>query len=235
MANLQEILGLFNQPMSVAQQRELEAKQRRDLRAQGGYDAEVDRAVEDMTNFGKLFGYTPPESEGMQRARAMEGAMKNIDYNDPQSLQAARSAISAISPESGMAFDSFIMQRLAQQREIQAKDLEMAIQAQEAVNAAGALPENKLTDTMANQVAADLANRGNLITEKQAPMIAAQLQYEGASRGGSIQQILGRMGFGQQPQDQYGGVQSGGTGAPAQPQPEQSSQAGGIAPRMGGR
>jgi hypothetical protein len=230
MAKASDILNLFNVPMSIAQQRELEAQQRRDLRAQGGYDAEVDRAVEDMTNFGKLFGYTPPESEGMKRARAMEEAMKGINYNDPESLQAARSAISAISPESGMAFDSYIMQRIAQQRDIQAKDLEMALKAQEAVNAAGALPENTMTDTMANQVASDLAKRG-IITEDQAPMIAAQIQYEGKSKGGSITDILTRMGFNPQPQDPYGGVSSTGVSAPAQPQ-QGSSQKGGVAPRM---
>ena len=108
----------------------------------------------------------------------------------------------------------------------------MALKANEAINAAGGLPENKLTDTMAKEVAANLANRG-LISEDQAPLIAAQLQYEGSTRGGSIDQILTRMGFGQQPQDQYGSVQSGGAGAPMQQQ--QSSQAGGLAPRMGGR
>ena len=233
MANANEILKLFNVPMSMAAARKAEEERQRAILEGGGREAEIERARQDMQSLAGLFGYTPKESPEMQRARAMEEAMKNIQYNDPASIDAARKAISAISPESGMAFDSYIMQRMAQQRDIQAKDLEMALQAQEAVNAAGALPENKLTDTMANQVAADLANRG-IITEDQAPMIAAQIQYEGSSRGGSIQQILGRMGFGQQPQDQYGSVQSGGTNTP-QPQPEQSSQAGGIAPRMGGR
>jgi len=234
MAKASDILNLFNVPMSIAQQRELEAKQRRELRAQGGADAEVDRAIEDMTNLGTLFGYTPPESEGMKRARAMEEAMKNIKYNDPESLQAARAAISAIDPMSGMAFDSYIMQRLAQQREIQAKDLEMALKAQEAINAANALPENKMTDTMVENVTANLVKRG-IITEDQAPLMAARIQYEGNTRGGSLDDILNRLGFGQQPQDQFGRVESANT-VPLQQQDQQgSSQAGGIAPRMGGR
>jgi hypothetical protein len=230
MANANEILKLFNVPMSMAAARKAEEERQRAILEGGGREAEIERARQDMQSLAGLFGYTPKESPEMQRARAMEEAMKNIQYNDPASIDAARKAISAISPESGMAFDSYIMQRMEQQRNIQAKDLEMALKAQEAINAAGALPENAMTDTMANQVASDLANRG-IISEDQAPMIAAQIQYEGKSKGGSITDILTRMGFGQQPQDPYGGVSSTGVSAPAQPQ-QGSSQKGGVAPRM---
>jgi hypothetical protein len=223
-----ESLNLFTVPMSVQQAQEMEKQAYLDRIAKGGEEASFAQSERLMNNIkSKLFGYESPE---IQRARQMEQAMSGIQYDDPASLDAARKAISAISPESGMAFDQYLLNRMATQREIQAKDLEMALKAQEAVNAAGGLPENAMTDTMANQVAGDLVNRG-IITEDQAPMIAAQIQYEGKAKGGSITDILTRMGFGQQPTDAYGGVSTTGVAAPTQPQ-QGSSQKGGVAPRM---
>lgn len=226
MANANEILRLFNVPMSMAAQRQQEADQRRAILSGGGREAEVESAVVDLENLGGLFGWTRPESEGMQRARAMEEAMKGIDYNDPKSLQAARQAISAVSPESGMAFDSFIMNRIAQQRALQAKDLEMAIQAQEHAKAmqGGGLAENKMTDAMAKDVAAALAKRG-IITEEQAPFIAQSIQFEGLARGGSLDQILGRLGLGgAAAPDAFAGVESAPAPELPTPQPSQAGQ-----------
>lgn len=148
----------------------------------------------------------------MLQARQMEQAMAGINYNDPASLEAARAAVSAISPESGMAFDQYLLNRMATQRDIQAKDLEMALKAQEAITAANAVPEGsqwKVTDAAANSLAKNLVDRG-MITPEQAPMISAQIQHQSSVYGGDVPTILKRLGLGGQPQqDQYGSVNSG--------------------------
>ena len=35
--------------------------------------------------------------------------MQNIQWNDPESINSARTAINAISPEAGMAFDAYTL------------------------------------------------------------------------------------------------------------------------------
>lgn len=214
-----ESLNLFNVPMSVQQAQEMQKQDYLDRIAKGGEEASFAQSERLMQNIkSKLFGIESPE---IQRARQMEQAMAGINYNDPASLEAARSAVSAISPESGMAFDQYLLNRMATQREIQAKDLEMALQAQEAIAAANAVPEGsqwKVTDAAANNLAKNLVDRG-MITEEQAPMISAQIQHQSSVYGGDVPTILKRLGLGGQPQqDQYSGVQSGG-----------------VAPRMGGK
>jgi hypothetical protein len=205
-----ESLNLFNVPMSVQQAQEMERQAYLDRIAKGGEEASFAQSERLMQNIkSKLFGIESPE---IQRARQMEQAMAGINYNDPASLEAARAAVSAISPESGMAFDQYLLNRMATQRDIQAKDLEMAIQAQEAITAANAVPEGsqwKVTDTAANSLAKNLVDRG-MITEEQAPMIAAQIQHQSSVYGGDVPTILKRLGLGGQPQqDQYGSVNSG--------------------------
>jgi len=204
-----ESLNLFNVPLSVQQAQEAERQAYLDRIAKGGTEASVAQSERMIGQLAGLFGYESPE---IKRARQMEQAMSGIDYNDPASLDAARKAVSAISPESGMAFDQYLLNRMATQRDIQAKDLEMAIQAQEAIAAANAVPEGsqwKVTDTAANSLAKNLVDRG-MITEEQAPMISAQIQHQSSVYGGDVPTILKRLGLGGQPQqDQYGSVNSG--------------------------